>query len=391
MSQSSFKTLAKNVKNLVPAAIALATQGSQAFGTWRKIYDRGQKYGPEDYVDQAEVYCGGYDKRQMCQRKNVWIDTKLSEEVSQKELAQLISYKVDFWRTCHTGWATFFLGGYALPIWIFWLGNDTHIPSQFNANKEELAAWREAQDLYRYKHAPNLVSYFKYILDYSGPSVQPDQEKGWLGIQEKNNVHRDPKACRVAAEILDRDDRFIMNNWWRRQNAYHARPMNIPTFPLMSRSCMAVRIRDYWNLIWNEDFMTIKGSLLDGMTDEEVYDFAWRRFLSPYDLKLTREQNIQRINDYFTFLGQDFIDHQKTPNLNALAMWCFGHYNEPAFLVDDISDLDANDYDNLKSWSADVFLRRLEFENGPLRDQVEAHSQKLIESRNKAAAEQVAK
>lgn len=384
MSQSSVKTLVKNVKNFIPASIALVTQGSQALGTWRKIYNRAQIHGPEDYVDDIECYPGGYQKRQMGQSKNIWVDPKLNEEVSQKELAQLISYKIDFWRVCAPGWLSFIAGGYALPAVLFQMSNDTHIPRQFAQNAEELAAWRESQDLYRYKHGPQLCNLFKYTLDYHGLAVQPEDEKGWLEIQEKSNFKRDPKISRVATDLLDKDDRHTMVTWWRRHCCIHGRAMNVPTFPLMSRVCMGVRIRDYWNLVWNEDYMIIKGNLLDGMTDEEVYDFGWRRFLSPYDLKLTRAQNLQRINDYFTFLGPDFIVNGSTPNVNALAMWCFGHYNEPAYLVGDISELDGNDYDNLKDWSACSFLKRLEFENGPLRDQVEAHTQKLIASRKAA-------
>ena len=382
--QSNFKTFAKNLKNFVPGTIALASQGAQAFATWRKIYDRGQKYGPADYVDQIEVYTPSYSKRQLDQKKNFWVDANLSDEVSQKELAQLISYKIDLWRIVHAYWPLALFGGYALPAWIWWLGNDSHTPRQFNSTKEELAEWRAAQDLYRYKHAPALCLFYKYSIDFHGGTVTGDFEKGWQEIQEKSNVKRDPVASRVAIPIFDKDDRWIVLNWWRKHALMHARPMGIATFPNFTRSCMVTRIRDFWCLIWNEDLMVIKGKLLDNMTDDEIYDFAWRRFLSPYDLNLTREQNLQRINDYFKFLGPEFVEHQTTPNLNALALWCFGHYNEPAYLIDDISELDGNDYDNLKSWSADAFLRRLEFENGPLRDQVEAHSQKLLESRKQA-------
>eukprot|EP00455_Lapot_gusevi_P047661 TRINITY_DN6475_c0_g1_i3.p2 TRINITY_DN6475_c0_g1~~TRINITY_DN6475_c0_g1_i3.p2 ORF type:complete len:187 (-),score=47.75 TRINITY_DN6475_c0_g1_i3:257-817(-) len=165
------------------------------------------------------------------------------------------------------------------------------------------------------------------------------------------------------------------------------RSMVFPTFPMWSRLCQGTRVRDYWNLAWNEDYIVIRDGLQNTMTDAELYDYAWRRFLAPYDKNLSREEVAKRVADYHTLLGEEFMTSGKAPNLVVLSNYAFGYYNEPSYLEEDIAELDKNDYDHLASWGKDAFLRRLEFENGPLRDQVEAHTQRLLAER-KAKEEQ---
>jgi len=64
--------------------------------------------------------------------------------------------------------------------------------------------------------------------------------------------------------------------------------------------------------------------------------------------------------------------------------YVFGNYDEPGYLETDFSDLERNDYEHLSYWSKDSFIKRLEFENGPLRDQVEATVQKKLADRDAA-------
>lgn len=373
--QGSGQVLVKNLKNLIPGLVAFSTAGVKHFGTWKKLQDRKVKYGPEHVVEQSESYESLYPKRQLAE-KDFWIDTELSTEVSQRELAEFITYKQDAWKVAHCTIPGLLFGGYAAVGWFFWLSNNTWVPSTFNSTPEEKAAWREAQDTYRYKYTPALIAEIKWIHDFHMVPANETESRGWDEILERSNIRRDPKIARASGPMLAR--KFDMVHMWRKQLRSHGRAYGIPTFPLGTRTCMAVRLRDYWNLIWNEDYMVIKGNLLAGMSDEELQDFAWRRYLSPYDKNLNREQVMQRITDYHSFLGDEFVAHQTTPNLMSLACWCLGHYYDPAYLVEDISELDKNDYDHLKSWSQDVFLRRLEFENGPLRDQVEAHTQQKL-------------
>ncbi|EPY27735.1 hypothetical protein AGDE_10617 [Angomonas deanei] len=184
-------------------------------------------------------------------------------------------------------------------------------------------------------------------------------------------------------------DGFIKFETIKRKSLRHlSRCMNIPTFPMLTRMCNSTRVRDYWNLAWNEDYMVITQKLHEKMSDEELADYAWRRFLAPTDKELTRDQIMERVQDYHTFLGPKFVEEGKAPNLIILTNYVLGYYNDPAFLTEDIASLDGNDYEYMQHLGKDAFLRRLEFENGPLRDQVEAHTQKLIAER--AAAQESA-
>lgn len=377
--QGNWKIFQKNARNFFPGISALFANGKVAYDTWLKIYNRGLEHGPVDFREQKEVYTQDYWKRGHCQKSNMWVDRELSREVSQKEIAQLVQFKIDMWRMAHCAGVAAVLGGYALPLAVVWLANDSWVPSTFNVSEEEKQQWLEAQDMYRYRSIPSYLTETKWFFDFHASPLTPAQERAWDDLFEKNDVHRDPKVVRPAAEMYD--NFFTLTSIRRKTLRHVSRSMNIPTFPMLTRLCNSTRLKDYWNLIFNEDYMTITGKLHESMSDAELYDFAWRRFLAPYDKKLTRDELLKRVQDYFDFLGDSFVSEGATPNLIILTNYVMGYYNDPSFLEEDISALDGNDYEYMASYGKDAFLRRLEFENGPLRDQVEAHTQRLLEER----------
>lgn len=385
--QGNVGTLVKNLKAAAPGLVAYFSEAGTNFATWKKIKDRQYNLGPESVRDQAEVYEHSYWKRHLCQDANMWVDKELSTAVSRKEVANLMSYKMDSWKLLYASLPAFFLGGWSLPLYVAYLGNDTHAPSQFNTTAEERKQWRHAQDLLRYKYAPAYLTDIRFFFDFYCAPTNARHERAWEEMWEKNDVRRDPAIARDSAEMYDRAFKFYEI---RRNTALNlGRAMGVPTFPMLSKICMGTRIRDYWELAWNEDYMVITGKLHEQMSDEELYDYAWRRYLAPYDKELTREQLLQRVGDYHTFLGKAFVEEGVAPNIFMTTVYCMGYYNEPAYLVEDIAELEKNDYTHLAGMSKDAFMRRLEFENGPLRDEVEAHSQKLLADR-KAAAEAAA-
>ncbi|KPA78354.1 putative mitochondrial hypothetical protein [Leptomonas pyrrhocoris] len=381
--QGTWAVLKKNCVNFLPGAAAFASQSREAFATWLKIYNRGYTHGPQDFYEQHETYSPDYWKRGHSQDKNMWVDMKLSEEVSQKDIAQLMHYKQDLWRVAHGVGLTAFIGGYAIVPLFFWLASNTFAPSVLNVTEEEKKEWRAAQDLYRYRSAPSYIMDTKWFFDFHAYPWNATQERGWDELFEKNNVRRDAKTVRPAAEMYDG---FIKLETIRRKSLRHlARSMNLPTFPMLVRLCASTRVKDYWNLAFNEDYMVITQRLHEQMSDEDLYDYAWRRFLAPYDKNLSRDEVMTRVSDYHEFLGPKFVEEGKAPNLIILTNYCMGYYNDPAYLEEDIAELEGNDYEYMAHYGKDAFLRRLEFENGPLRDQVEAHTQKLIEERAAAA------
>lgn len=385
MAQGSTSVLTKNLKNFMTGVVGLATGASPAFATWKKMYDRQRQFAPKEFVDQHETFSEDYHRRFHAQPHNFWVDKELSTVVSQKELASFMQYKTDFWRILHVGAALPILGLYALPLSVLWLGNNIWVPSTFNKDAAELKQWRECVDLYRYRFAPTFLTDTKWFFDMHVAPPTAQQERAWDELFEKNDVRRNPEIVRQVAPMYNR---FIKLELIKRKSLRHlCRAMAFPTFPFWGRLCQGTRLRDYWMLAFNEDYMVIRDKLHETMSDEELFDYAWRRFLAPVDKNLTREQLLERVTDYHTFLGKEFMETGNAPNLVVLCNYVLGYYNEPAFLEEDISELDKNDYDHLASWGKDAFLRRLEFENGPLRDQVEAHSQRLLEQRAAKAAE----
>jgi hypothetical protein len=195
----------------------------------------------------------------------------------------------------------------------------------------------------------------------------------------------DPVKVQYAHWIFAHFQQFFVLN--RMQMKQYARASGQPSFPMGSAIMVQTRLRDYWQLAFNEDTMVIKNNLLEKMTDAELYDYAWRRFLAPYDKNLNREELLQRVSDYHKFLGAPFVTKGKAPNMHLVLTYTHGFYAEPGFLEGDISELEQNDFDHLLGNCRDVFQRRLEFENGVFRDQVEAHSTKILEDRKKQTAQ----
>lgn len=383
--QASPSVFVKNLKNTALGLVKFAGATSQAFATSKKIADRKWNFGPQCIKDQAEYIEDHYFKRAFCQDLNMWVDKELSTEVTQKDLAQLHQYKQDYWRAMHFGATIPLMGGYAALPLAWMLSNDTWCPSQFNQTPAEVKEWRRAIDMYRYRFAPKHIMDVRWWLEFCCV-VPPQMAEGWEQLFEKNDVRRDPAKI---AEVAKGYDQVLPFKTFRRKQGRHlAHAMAIPTFPLWAKMCMQKRMIDYWEIAFNEDYMMITQNLAPTLSDEELFDYAWRRFLAPVDKELTREQVEQRVNDYLAFVNhQDrLVKEGRAPCLWVVTAYSLGYYNEPAFLTEDIAELDKNDYDHIKDIPQDAFLKRMEFENGPLRDQVEAHSQKLLEERRKKEA-----
>jgi len=201
--QGTWAILKKNCANVVPGVSLFASQSREAFATWQKVYNRTYTNAPTDYRDQAEEYSADYWKKGHSQTKNMWVDKELSEVVSQKELAQLIRYKTDFWRMAHVFAAPLVVGGYAIPMALFWLSNDTWLPSALSTTEEQKREWREAQDLYRYRSIPSYLMETKWNFDFHCYPFTPAEERAWDDLFEKNNVRRDPAVVRNAANMYD--------------------------------------------------------------------------------------------------------------------------------------------------------------------------------------------
>jgi len=305
--------------------------------------------------------------------------------VSQKELAQFIHFKMDVWKMYHCFTPVFIIGGWVLPFWTLWLGNWTFLPSTFPQSPAERDEWREAQDLYRYRYAHAAIWDVHWFMSFL-QKMNDNWAPYWDELYTKND-HRRENPKQLGIEMRKYENFQPFWNIRRKQARAMCRAMGIPTFPAFGKLNMQARIRDMYELLWNEDYMVITGKLHETMSDEDLQDYAWRRYLAPYDKKLNRTQLLERVTDYHQFLGDKFVAEGDAPNIFMVNVFCMSHYHDPAFLDQDISELDKNDFEHLASWGQDAFLQRLDFENGPLRDQVEAHTQKRLAERAKLLAE----
>ena len=386
MSAGSLQIFKENAMNVLKTQGTWLQRIPKAIAAYSKLYSRKIKYASDDVLSQKEFWFGPKYWCRTYGRENMFIDKNLIDEMPRAELAEYIRYRYDVYKVLHPLWAAFAFGGYSIFIVIpLWLGNYTWLPSSIGWNdKAVMRKWRECQDMLRYKHCPSAITDYRWYYEWH-LSVPQDHSVAWEEITEKNDVHRDPLLCRKAADMYDEIMPF--HRVRRKQMRLLLRSMGIASFPLFGKLCAQARIRDYWELMLNEDYMVMKHNLLTTMTEEEIFDYAWNRYLAPLDKNLNHQQILSRIRDYHIFLGGDnFIETGHFPNLWTLFAYVFGYYNDPAYLDRDASELDANDYDHMRYWGRDVFLRRLEFENGPFRDEVEVQSlEKLAEQQKKLA------
>ena len=370
MSVANLSAFARNFKALPKALPAMVNNVQQGMIISNKWSMRAEKHAPVDYTMQFEKFTPHNLQRSTCEVKNLWVDTKWGDDGnSREELAKRWYFLTDRWLAFHTQLLPACFGGWAfLGAQAYCLSNDSWIPSAFKqCAPENKKAYYEGKDLLRYKYTPAFLNQNKFMLEMTFPV--PSEK--WEDVHEKNDVRRNPNHARDVAKFYAKI--YPLHIQRRIVTKAMLRSMGMcPSFPLLKRVGATTRMRDIFECIFTEDVMVIKQKLVEKMSDEELFDYAWRRWMAPADKNLSRAELVQRVQDYHEFLGPEILEG-KHPGLIGTYMYLIGYYNDPAFLTEDFSELEKDDFSNLQSWSRDLFMQRLEFENGPLRDQVEAH------------------
>ena len=383
MSAGSLSILKENVISVLQTQSSWLQRIPKAIAAYTKLYSRKQKYASDDVNSQKEMFfppvlwCRTYGTR------NMFIDKTLIEEMPRAELAEYIRYRYDVYKILHPLAAVFAFGGYSAFIVLpLWLSNYNWMPSNIGwKDKTVMRKWQECQDMLRYKHCPAAITDYRWYYEWH-LYVPSENHTAWEELFEKNDYRRNPALVTKIGKLFD--EMVPFHRVRRKQIRLLLRAMGMNSFPLFGKLCGQARIRDYWELMLNEDYMVMKHKLLETMTPDEIRDYAWYRYLAPLDKNLSDEQVRERVCDYHLVIGgDDFIETGNIPNLWTLFTFVFGFYNDPAFLDRDAAELDANDYDHLRHWGRDVFLRRLEFENGAFRDEVEVHGLKKLAERKK--------
>lgn len=370
MSLASLASFKRNAVALPKVLPMISNQIAEGIATERKVKARADQFAPEDYKMMFEKFTPTSMQRNTCEKKNLFIDTTWADQGNtRQELVNRWYFLTDRWNAFHCQFLPLCTGGYGfLAAQAYVLSNDSWTPSAFRmVDAESKKAWYEGRDLLRYKYTPAFLNENKFKLEMTFPV--PSEK--WNDIHEKNDVRRNPEWARDVAKFyakyypLHIQKRQLVKGLMRTMGA-------CPSFPLLKKVGATTRVRDLFECIFTEDVMVMKGKLLDTMSDDELACYAWRRFLAPQDKELTRAQLLERCNDYHTMLGEDVLKGEH-PGIIGSYMYMIGYYNDPAFLTEDFSELEKDDFSNLGNWSRDLFMQRLEFENGPLRDQVEAH------------------
>lgn len=370
MSIANLSAFARNVKVLPAVVPTLINNAKSGMITQNKWAMRAEKHAPEDYNMQFERITPTNYQRSTCETKNLWIDTKWGDDGnSREELAKRWYFITDRWLAFHTQLLPACFGGWAfIAAQAYCLANDSWLCSAFTqVSAENKKAYFEGKDNLRYKYTPAWLNQNKFLLEASFPV--PSEK--WNDVHEKNDVRRNPNHARDVAKFYSKY--YPLHIQKRTVTKGIMRSMGMcPSFPLFKRVGATTRMRDIFECIFTEDVMVIKQKLVEKMSDEELFCYAWRRWMAPADKNLSRAELIQRVEDYHEFLGPEILDG-KHPGIVGTYMYLLGYYNDPAFLDQDFSELEKNDFENLGNWSRDHFMKRMEFENGPLRDQIEAH------------------
>jgi len=418
MAAGSLGVLQRNLLGFPGGVKTLLSQAPKAFAVQKTIWDRQAKLSPWYFRDGAEVFYLT-QKSYLDPNLHIWVDRNLHEAVSWEDIHNFVQFKVDVARLAPAVASVGLTAGYGVLSWPFWLGNNSYSPSVFSRTPEDLANWREAQDLQRYRYAHAYLNYLRGHLEGSvgnvpaiwtnvSEEVSAKNHKGWEHLFNfKNNTRRDELAIKDLDEFFRTEASF-----WRYEIYLYRNMLRTMNFSpaLNTTRHMQHRILTFWNDRFNEDWVlkAQKGGA-DGLTDEQLYEYANARLLAPYDAKLSRRQILDRVAQY-NVLTQEVVKSSRffdnppsyfalldkyhdaplpevVEPVNTILLHAFvcGFYNEPGYLEMDAQDIQLNDFP-LQNTTKELFQARLAFENGPLRDQVEVHSQRVIASNKKTGA-----
>eukprot|EP01060_Flectonema_neradi_P006182 TRINITY_DN1413_c3_g1_i1.p1 TRINITY_DN1413_c3_g1~~TRINITY_DN1413_c3_g1_i1.p1 ORF type:complete len:386 (+),score=80.86 TRINITY_DN1413_c3_g1_i1:146-1303(+) len=283
-----------------------------------------------------------------------------------------------------TAW-TLLTGGlpiFALPFW----ANATHkLPACFfDGSEESYKTWGKIKDQeVAIKHAGvannTHMRYLEYFI-----SGEPKFNEAFDSIADGFTAAKDPQAIREMGHFIHEMRTCSIplitahaSSWLRGREHMEAAAFLGKPFLFMNVKTLNGRLVDHYRILFQEDVLIQENGGVESLNDFELYKICNRRHIARWEDELTRDQLIGRLNNWWALTAHEEGKHVP---LRVILMYQTAHFKDPGFLDETLDSLDTDAFPTSMDYAKDAFVRRLEFENGPLEEQVRAHV-KLLQQR----------
>ncbi|KAJ9458980.1 hypothetical protein DIPPA_30843 [Diplonema papillatum] len=314
-------------------------------------------------------------------------------QMDRKTFTEMLTYGEDIERMSQPLLMTFLSGGaslFALPFW----ANATHkLPSTFFSTEDEIRAGGKARDQeVHIKHAPICAHTQGRFIEYF-ISNDTKFNEAFDSINNGFMAPKNPEAIREMGLHMHKMGHgpipFLtsdISSWLRGREMYEVNAFLGKQHFFVDLKAQAQRFVAFYRNLLQEDALIQKEGL-SSLNDLELYKICNRRLIARWEEDLTRAQLEARLSDWLTLCTPDngvFVP------IKLLTLYQTAHFKDPGYIDDKLESLDTDAFPTAQSWAADAFERRVEFESGPLSDEVRAHLIRLKESEAKLAEEQKA-
>eukprot|EP01065_Artemidia_motanka_P050162 TRINITY_DN8517_c0_g1_i1.p1 TRINITY_DN8517_c0_g1~~TRINITY_DN8517_c0_g1_i1.p1 ORF type:complete len:409 (+),score=160.56 TRINITY_DN8517_c0_g1_i1:83-1228(+) len=364
------------VGNLVktPAALAkLAGDISHARGVKAAFMSHLQQAGNASFMKEHyhTWYCTW-----MVSDKDLHVCDNLP--IARKDFSRYVVAREDMDRMYQPAMAALLGGGVPAVVGLpFWCGSPHLLPSTFfsGADQQREAGIMRDQEVH-VKFAPACAHQHLATLEYWA-AMEPKFNEAFDSIGHGFTAKKDAKAIRRFAQFAGKVEgsslpyvRMDVGGWFRGTDCYQTCAfLGKPIFGVSARA-MAARFVEHYRDLYQEDKLIQKEGL-STIDDHELYQICSRRNVARWEEGLNRARLEDRYSKWATLTevkeGSDYVP------LRVVVAYQTAHYRDPGFLDSTLSELDEDAFPAALSWPNDAFQRRLEFENGPLADQVRAY------------------
>jgi len=357
-----------------PVAIAkLASNAAAARGVKAKFLQHVYSKGPQDQLE--EEYHRWYTSWMETEKK-IYVDSDL--DIPRKDFTKFVEHMEDADLTGFASMFAFMGGGVpALLASPIWASSVQYLPSTFFGDEKSLREWGTVKDQeVHIKYAPTTAYLHGKTLEHWA-AMDPKYNEAFDSISDGFRGKKDAKAIRKFAQYVGKVGtcsqhlvRADVGGWFRsNDHQYTSCFLGLP-YTFYSVKALSGRLVEKYRALYQEDKLIQKEGL-NALSDFELYRICNRRLVARWEEDLNRQQLEARYGDWATFTevkaGSDYVP------IRAVVLYQTSFFRDPGFLDERIETLDEDVWPEHFSWAKDCFERRIDFEQGALRHQVQAH------------------
>eukprot|EP01063_Lacrimia_lanifica_P015188 TRINITY_DN22006_c0_g1_i1.p1 TRINITY_DN22006_c0_g1~~TRINITY_DN22006_c0_g1_i1.p1 ORF type:complete len:392 (+),score=168.82 TRINITY_DN22006_c0_g1_i1:45-1220(+) len=353
-----------------------------------------QTAAPVSATEQTDqIFSWFYQSWQLDEQKRIVVSEDCP--MSRKEFTEMCQLQRDLNIMMKPMIYTGMCGGLSLVLLPEWASAAENLPSNFFKTEEEKKAWHLARDQeVHIKHAPLAAHTQSRFLEFF-ISNEAKYSDVFDSIADGFGANKDPVALKKMGQFIAKQHTCSLgmvtadvSSWHRgREHMDASNFLGLP-FTFLSAEALSSRVIDHYKMLYQEDALINKEGVAS-LSDYELYEVCNRRLIARFEEELSRATLEARLADWMTFTGKGENDEFRTP-IRLVLCYQASYFRDPGFLEEDLSSLDKDSFPTAWNWAQNSFERRVEFESGPLADQVRAHLTQVEASEKKMTEERAA-